>query len=428
MTPHPLFSFTVPSLQGGTPIDCRLYALRLPVLFTSPHSSGVARLATIAHPYAPLGGSQNDTAVLLMVEELTKKGFITLTFDFRGSGLSKGKTSWTGRGEREDYESVIGVGICMLVEIFKLFGDITAEASFTATIGLEPAITKQLKGSVTGPSHVTPPISQPEGFEQSIILILAGYSYGSLIASLTCPLSDICERLAQPSAGSLASEMRLWARHLAQKVYDLILFECRQLQARSSVRSQSNNRSQYSSDMIFGGEESLNARLSGEIDRGRRIETIRKSVEKSASRFHLPSRGHQRDLDCCVADDGIAKANVTSPSLIVFPKISPCFLLLSPILPPLSSLLTCFSHHHFSASAAQQKENLRSHPTLAIFGTDDGFTSHRRLQKWTREFQEVSLGGNFRGVGIEGAGHLWREEGVDMKLRENIGGWAEELG
>ena len=385
MTPHPLFTFTVPSLESGTPIDCRLYALRLPVLFTSPHSSGVARLATIAHPYAPLGGSQNDTVVLLMVEELTKKGFITLTFDFRGSGLSKGKTSWTGRGEREDYESVVGVGICMVVEIFKLFGDATAEASFTATIGLKSATTKQLKAPVTGPSHFTPLISQPEDREQSITLVLAGYSYGSLIASLTCPLSGICEKLAQPSAGSPASEMRLRARHLARKVHDLILFECRQLQARSSVKSQSNNGSQYSSDMIFGGEESLNVRPSAKIERGRRME-------------------------------------------IVFPKISPCFLLLSPILPPLSSLLTCFSHHHFSISAAQQKENLRSHPTLAIFGTDDGFTSHRRLQKWTREFQEVSLGGDFRGVGIEGAGHLWREEGVDRKLRENIGGWAEELG
>ena len=354
------------------------------------------------------------------------KGYITLTFDFRGAGLSKGRTSWTGRGEKEDYGTVVGVGICLVVELLKLFREGAAETLDTDAIGSGQENPYQLEVSTTGVSHAPSFESHTEDPKRSVTFILAGYSYGSLIASLLSPLSTICEQMAQPSAGSPAAEIRLRGRHLARELYHEAFLQPRQPCARKNVRSQ-RKRSQPSPRMIIGGEKSPNAHTNCETERGRSMDTIKKSVEKSASRFHLRSRSHQRNIHSHGPDDSVAEINAASIPPLAFPKISPHFLLLSPILPPLSSLLTGFTYHHFSSSAVQQQVNLRHHPTLAVFGIEDGFTSYKRLQKWARGFQESGTGGRFTVVGIEGAGHFWREEGVEGKLREVVREWVEGL-
>lgn len=72
----PNYTFTIPSLAEDTPLDCRLYH---PKPQSPRHNSG----AIFAHPYAPLGGSQDDPVVLSITETLLKLGYIVVTFNFR---------------------------------------------------------------------------------------------------------------------------------------------------------------------------------------------------------------------------------------------------------------------------------------------------------------------------------------------------------
>jgi alpha/beta superfamily hydrolase len=61
----------------------------------------------IAHPYGPLGGNMNNNVVIAIQRHFLSCGYITACINFRGCGKSKGKTSWTGLPEREDYISVM---------------------------------------------------------------------------------------------------------------------------------------------------------------------------------------------------------------------------------------------------------------------------------------------------------------------------------
>ncbi|KAI9359452.1 Alpha/Beta hydrolase protein [Pilaira anomala] len=66
-----------------------------------------APVIIIAHPYGPLGGSMNNNVVSAVQRHFVSKGYLTCCMNFRGSGLSEGRTSWTGIAEKEDYESVL---------------------------------------------------------------------------------------------------------------------------------------------------------------------------------------------------------------------------------------------------------------------------------------------------------------------------------
>lgn len=36
-----------------------------------------------------------------------RKGYLTIAFNFRGSGKSKGRTSWTGEPENDDFKTML---------------------------------------------------------------------------------------------------------------------------------------------------------------------------------------------------------------------------------------------------------------------------------------------------------------------------------
>ncbi|KAI8984322.1 hypothetical protein BDF20DRAFT_859253 [Mycotypha africana] len=68
-----------------------------------PKQSGVI----IAHPYGPLGGNMDNNVVIRLHKHFCAKGYVSVCLNFRGCGRSKGKTSWTGLPERDDYLSVV---------------------------------------------------------------------------------------------------------------------------------------------------------------------------------------------------------------------------------------------------------------------------------------------------------------------------------
>ena len=84
---EPLHEFKIPSLHDSLQLDCRIYAAapRDPEAaggLGSGHE-GHLRGAIIAHPYAPLGGSQDDHIVLGVAETLVGSGWTVATFNFR---------------------------------------------------------------------------------------------------------------------------------------------------------------------------------------------------------------------------------------------------------------------------------------------------------------------------------------------------------
>lgn len=110
-------------------------------------------------------------------------------------------------------------------------------------------------------------------------------------------------------------------------------------------------------------------------------------------------------------------------------SISISYLLVSPLLPPVSQALTVFSSLSVSvagvsaqARPVQPAEQLSTHRTLALFGDQDTFSSARKLQRWSAELARVPQS-QFRGCEIEGAGHFWREAGVETQARQAIREW-----
>ena len=113
--------------------------------------------------------------------------------------------------------------------------------------------------------------------------------------------------------------------------------------------------------------------------------------------------------------------------------VSTSYLLISPILPPLSQFLTVFSTLSLiieSERSTQAKyipcpepnDQLRSHRTLAIYGNQDGFTSAQKLDKWSDALVHGSHS-EFQSREIDGAGHFWREDGVEMQAKRVLKDW-----
>lgn len=102
----PAYQFTIPSIPDGLTLNCRIYhPSSFNYLDHSEHSerrrsedddltateTAPARRkpawrkkgAIIAHPYAPLGGCQDDPVVMAVVEQFLDLDFVVGTFNFR---------------------------------------------------------------------------------------------------------------------------------------------------------------------------------------------------------------------------------------------------------------------------------------------------------------------------------------------------------
>ena len=62
--------------------------------------------AVFGHPHPLHGGTMHNKVVYRAVQALTRSGFATLRFNFRGVGLSQGRYD-AGRGEIEDYRAAM---------------------------------------------------------------------------------------------------------------------------------------------------------------------------------------------------------------------------------------------------------------------------------------------------------------------------------
>lgn len=128
-----------------------------------------------------------------------------------------------------------------------------------------------------------------------------------------------------------------------------------------------------------------------------------------------------------MADDSELCASTTQVS----------YLLVSPLLPPISQLLTVFSTlslniqvdpssvHGKHIPCPHPSDQLSRHRTLAIFGDQDTFTTARKLEKWSDELARMPQS-QFQSREIAGAGHFWREKGVEAGVRHALREWIHQ--
>lgn len=85
--PVPTFSFSIPSINDGVNLECRVYLpneLQNILSTTIPVTSRwKPRGAIVAHPYSRLGGCYDDPVVSFIGGELLQAGYLVGTFNFR---------------------------------------------------------------------------------------------------------------------------------------------------------------------------------------------------------------------------------------------------------------------------------------------------------------------------------------------------------
>ncbi|CRL26872.1 unnamed protein product [Penicillium camemberti] len=112
------------------------------------------------------------------------------------------------------------------------------------------------------------------------------------------------------------------------------------------------------------------------------------------------------------------------------------YLLVSPLLPPISQFLTVFSTLSLNVKTDTPKgphipcprpaDQQSTHHTLALFGDQDTFTSVGKLERWSDKMVHMPCS-EFQFRMIDGAGHFWRENGVEVRARHALKEWLREI-
>lgn len=450
-TPCPIYSFTIPSLDDDNVLDCRIYHPKdLRACLNGSVGTNVRRRgAVIAHPYAPLGGSYDDPVVLPVVKSLLEQGLIVGTFNFRcvlgpvnarwallilcrGAPGSPGRTSWTGKPERLDYMSFVGLLVYYIhyLEVPETSPSLQTIQSIPIPPENQNLDTSNVK--IENQASTTS-LARPN----EIVLLLGGYSYGSLILLNLPPVPEILQRFQISVSGTAGSEILLRAQNLSRQTSRAL----HNVQGPSSPRGRRLQPSDADSSvqirmraspMTVGGEETnpTERRSSREIRRSG--ETARISGE-TPRRLKLQIR--RRSSKCAIIK-GLPDVQSPTTSAALGDKDPPVvktfYLLISPLLPPISSALclpasvSTMLRSRKTAAENITGKTLLEHPTLAVFGSSDTFTSSRKLRAWAQK-QSTDSKGSFQWTEIAKAAHFWREEGAMGGMTGRIHAWVQEV-
>ncbi|ODH31455.1 hypothetical protein ACO22_03468 [Paracoccidioides brasiliensis] len=398
--PEPLCEFIIPSVYDGIRIDCRLYH---PLHLSRPDSalSWKKKGAVVAHPYAPIGGNYDNHIVCWVARELLKVGYIVMTFNFRGAAESEGRTSWTAKPELGDYVSIYGFLICYLLGI---------DPDFLR----DPRAEWETRSSSSG---------TPESMKESerMQLILAGYSYGSMIVCHLPSIETVLSLFASAAEGTAGAEILQQAEQLST------LWNTG---ARSELSSQPST-SWSSSDPSYSKPPQLVSLGSSTNSSGKKPQedpaaAIKQHIERSRRRLRASFVREQEVKN---------RSSASDPHEILQSMPTPVvsFLLISPILPPITNFITMslfgsrinldVTLNGIRVKSTQPEEQLTTHRTLAVYGNNDFFASAKRLRKWFADLTNVP-GSMFESLEIDTGGHFWLESGTETQMRTAVREWA----
>ncbi|KAF3918362.1 hypothetical protein ABW21_db0208462 [Orbilia brochopaga] len=350
----PVLTLVIPTGTASN-VEARVYH---PLEF--PGSYGLRRrtarrAAVVAHPYASLGGNWDDPVVLGLVGLLIARGYVVATFNFGGAGNSKGKTSWTGTPEREEFATVAAFLVryveCLDPDSFTYTPSVSSDGSTASPVKTSP-------DDPSIPTASTDTTEEHDGKKEKppMKVLLAGYSYGSLIASRVPSAEHLvrgCDRDVLAYATRTAYE---WA---------------------SSER-----------------------RRSFAMHRGAGL-----------TPWTRDEVAHEADTEPTIKDrksDEKVNYNVQT-------KLETSWLLVSPLLPPVSFLLnlpnpmSLFQRKQPSDADDINQEEHDKREVLAVYGTDDMFTAATKYRNWVKGRTERGEG-KFAAVEVDGAGHFWTQE------------------
>ncbi|CAG8608215.1 6837_t:CDS:2, partial [Ambispora gerdemannii] len=140
----------IPSIHDGTLLEARVTYFRNPKVNKVSEQQPVNSVV-ISHPYGPLGGDNENNVVIAFENFFLRRGYLTVAFNFRGSGRSGGRNTWSGEAETSDYNTML-----------QFLGNRGKDLNSDRII------------------MEIPPIKE---------IIIAGYSYGSLIATTLSPIT-----------------------------------------------------------------------------------------------------------------------------------------------------------------------------------------------------------------------------------------------
>ncbi|EDU50141.1 hypothetical protein PtrSN002B_000335 [Pyrenophora tritici-repentis] len=396
--PDAHYSFTIPSIHDDTTLDCRLY--HPDVLLKPKDSSEIVqwkrRGIVMAHPYASMGGSYDDRVVGIVVEEFLHAGWMVGTFNFRGANTSKGRTSWSGRPELDDYNSFAAFFMHYMSYI---------QPHLTKT----PGVAFTPKQSPIPPEMREAAQTQPDTCP---VVVLGGYSYGSLILKNLPPVPTILQPFSAPLAGSAADEIILRARKLAaQSNLDWINLARDETRARKSSSGHD-----LTSPVMIGGEETSPHKRRSSRDVKRNLE----GGTRLEIRTRLRSLSHRRhDHNEAISTPDTKSVSITMPNIR--------YILISPLTPPVSTVVApALGYKIWSKSREDYQEVIAKHACLAIYGDQDIFSSAKKIRDWSDQLKAAPTS-RFTSVEVAGAGHFWAEPDVEVRLRSALEEWEHDI-
>lgn len=247
-------------------------------------------------------------------------------------------------------------------------------------------------------------------------LILGGYSYGSMITAHLPSTDALMARFIHDASGSAEAEIKLRALRLADQ-WNTEERRIRKVsqQGRTKPSPAPHRSASRSHSIVVGGEESEPGTRRVSHDSRRSMDSVRKSFD--FSRKSLSRRRRERN----------SVEHVESPRPTAL-EINTSYLMVSPLLPPVSAFATMFTalgHSLLINKGDGASKVFTMNPTLAIYGDGDAFTSQKKLARWAAELStdQDSL---FQAHEVQGAGHFWREDGVEGQLLTRVGLFVDD--
>lgn len=375
----------------------------------------------------------------------------------RGAGHSAGKTSWTGRPEIDDFCSIIGL-------LYYYLSTLVIPVQFDILASVD-------QSSFDGPLLQTDADTTGQA---SLELLLAGYSFASLVLCRLPAVFTILNRFKSAENGTAATEIFLRARTLAIQHRKTIATRLQRGRRPSSTSPSKPAHWRNPSHVILGGEESDLASSRRRHSRGDSrgsFEAIRELPRTIKSHMHRPRSG-QFHLRTSSDREQEQQHNTISsePQKQLHQQqlqqqrqpISIRYLLISPVLIPLSTTLVPPGIPFISATTTatgggggtsletEEKSTAAGvfslqYPTLIAFGSSDTFTSSKKLCQWAERLAKDSaavattaaaaatnttattphpVDAQVEWTQIDGAGHFWREGGVMRELQGTIREWV----
>jgi hypothetical protein len=393
-------------------------------------------------------------------------------------GAGSGHTTWSSKAEQDDYLSFAAFMIYYMhhlnspslpFEVPKLgrseleFHDLTPIPS-RAT----PAA-RFIDFTNTSVNHPVRSANDSKILNNEPRLLLAGYSYGSLITTLLPPIiNSILPPFQTPQPGTAHAEIRMRASSLASQQNQLI---SEHMLAFHNAHFHRRGRSLHSDDVLtspkirkssgvrMGGDENLR-RASQESYRSRNsfsIETqemVRKSVERvrsiakstraSPKRVNTQeslasshrSRGRTGSISSTENphEEGakLEEAVPLQAVLGVAHNLQPAYLLISPLQGVVGNLATMWSARSWKITKPipENEMKLVVDPSLAIFGDNDIFVSISKLRAWAHRMSDAGNGSDysrFQYVEVEGAGHFWHDYHKMKILQDEVARFVQDL-